>query len=66
MATGRRPMLTSIDPNLQTVGRVAAEHLLAAIEGEPRPGVHLIAPRLVVRESTAAIPRPRTDPRGNG
>jgi LacI family transcriptional regulator len=54
MVTGRRPLLTSIDPNLPTVGRVAAEHLLSAIDGEPRPGVHLIAPRLVVRESTAA------------
>jgi LacI family transcriptional regulator len=62
MATGRRPMLTSIDPNLHTVGRVAAERLLAAIDGKPSEGVHLIAPRLVVRESTAAAPhlRPRT------
>ncbi len=56
MVTGRRPMLTSIDPNLSTVGRVAAEHLLAGIEGAPRRGLHLIAPRLVVRESTAARP----------
>jgi LacI family transcriptional regulator len=54
MVTGRRPTLTSIDPNLHTVGRVAAEHLLAAINGQPRQGLHLIAPRLVVRESTAA------------
>jgi len=60
MATGRRPMLTSIDPNLHTVGRVAAEHLLAAIDGKSPQGVHLIAPRLVVRESTAATPHPRT------
>jgi LacI family transcriptional regulator, galactose operon repressor len=58
MATGRRPMLTSIDPDLHTVGRVAPEHLLAAIDGEPRPGLHLITPRLVVRESTAAILTP--------
>jgi LacI family transcriptional regulator len=59
MVTGRRPMLTSIDPNLHRVGQVAAEHLLAAIDGERAPGVHLIAPRLVVRESTAAA-RPAT------
>jgi LacI family transcriptional regulator, galactose operon repressor len=63
MVTGRRPMLTSIDPNLSTVGRVAAEHLLAGIEGAPRRGLHLIAPRLVVRESTAARP---ARPRGGG
>ena len=62
MVTGRRPTLTSIDPNLHTVGRVAAEHLLAAIDGTPPRGVHLIAPRLVVRESTAATRRPRSDP----
>ena len=61
MVAGRRPMLTSIDPNLQTVGRVAAEHLLAAIDGRPSQGLHLIAPRLVVRESTAAAPPPRQD-----
>ena len=53
MVTGRRPTLTSIDPDLQTVGRVAAEHLLLAIDGRPPRGVHLVAPRLVVRESTA-------------
>jgi|tagenome__1003787_1003787.scaffolds.fasta_scaffold20685411_1 LacI family transcriptional regulator len=62
MATGRRPMLTSVDPDLHTVGRVAAEHLLAAIDGEPRPGLHMIAPRLVVRESTAADPHPAAPP----
>jgi LacI family transcriptional regulator len=56
MVAGRRPMLTSIDPNLPTVGRVAAQHLLAALEGAPRRGLHLIAPRLVVRESTAPDP----------
>ena len=61
MATGRRPMLTTIDPNLHNVGRVAAEHLLAAIDGEPRQGVHLIAPRLVVRESTPGPRHPRID-----
>ena len=56
MVTGRRPMLTSVDPDLHSVGRVAAEHLLLAIDGRPRQGVHLVAPRLVVRESTG----PRT------
>jgi LacI family transcriptional regulator, galactose operon repressor len=54
MVAGRRPMLTSVDPNLHSVGRLAAEHLLAAIDGRPARGVHLIAPRLIVRESSAA------------
>jgi LacI family transcriptional regulator len=54
MVSGRRPLLTSVDPNLQTVGRVAAEYLLAAIDGRPSQGLHLVAPRLVLRESTAA------------
>ncbi len=56
MVTGRRPMLTSIDPDLPTVGRVAAERLLAAIDGAPAQGMHLIVPRLVVRESTGSTP----------
>jgi LacI family transcriptional regulator len=65
MVTGRRPTLTSIDPDLHTVGRVAAEHLLLAIDGRPRQGVHLVAPRLVVRESTgpATAHRPALLPR---
>jgi LacI family transcriptional regulator len=54
MVSGRRPLLTSIDPDLSTVGRVAANKLLAAIDGSPSPGIHLVSPRLVVRESSAA------------
>jgi len=54
MASGRRPLLTSIDPDLGTVGRVAANKLLDAIDGNPSPGVHLVSPRLVIRESSAA------------
>jgi LacI family transcriptional regulator len=52
MVAGRRPTLTSIDPDLHTVGQVAAQQLLLAIDGRPRQGLHLVAPRLVVREST--------------
>jgi DNA-binding LacI/PurR family transcriptional regulator len=36
------------------VGRVAAEHLLSAINGEPTHGVHTVPGRLVVRGSTIA------------
>jgi LacI family transcriptional regulator len=37
---------------LEDVGRVAAEHLLAAINGEPTNGAHIVPCRLVVREPT--------------
>jgi LacI family transcriptional regulator len=52
MALGALPPLTSIDMCLEEVGRVAAGHLLAAIGGEQRRGVHEVPGRLVVREST--------------
>jgi len=55
MATGCRPALTTVDPNLHEVGRVAAEQLLAAINGEPtQSGVHTVPGWLVVRASTGA------------
>jgi len=53
MAEACRPPLTTIDPNLSEVGRVAARELLAAIEGTPIGGVRTVACTLVVRESTA-------------
>jgi LacI family transcriptional regulator len=57
MAVGCRPPLTTIDPNLHDVGRVAAEHLLAVIDGEPpEGGLHTVPGWLVVRGSTAAKP----------
>jgi LacI family transcriptional regulator len=49
---------------LEDVGRVAAEHLLSAINGEPTHGVRTVPGRLVVRGSTAAAAgsgRPDTD-----
>ena len=52
MALGALPPLTSIDMCLQDVGRVAAEHLLAAIGGEPAHGKHTVPCQLIVREST--------------
>jgi LacI family transcriptional regulator len=42
------------DMCLEDVGRVAAEHLLSAINGEPTHGVHTVPCRLVVRRSTVA------------
>jgi LacI family transcriptional regulator len=49
-----RPPLTSVDLNLEALGRLSAELLLAAVDGDPRPGRHQVVPRLVVRDSTLA------------
>ena len=54
MVLGAEPPLTSVDMCLEDVGRVAAEHLLSAINGEPTHGVHTVPCRLVVRGSTVA------------
>ena len=54
MVLGAEPPLTSVDMCLEDVGRVAAEHLLSAINGEPTHGVHTVPCRLVVRRSTVA------------
>jgi LacI family transcriptional regulator len=52
MALASRPPLTTVDRNLHEVGRLAAEHLLAAIDGDPHPGTHTVPASLIVREST--------------
>ncbi|MGH3238355.1 MAG: LacI family DNA-binding transcriptional regulator, partial [Streptosporangiaceae bacterium] len=56
MTCGAEPPLTSIDMCLEDVGRLAAEHLLSAINGEPTRGVHTVPCRLVIRGSTDAPP----------
>jgi LacI family transcriptional regulator len=61
MALGADPPLTSIDMCLEDVGRVAAEHLLAAINDEPTHGMHTVPCRLVVRESTGPVPPDRAE-----
>ena len=48
-----RPPLTTVDLNLEAIGRRAGELLLAAIAGRPCPGVHALPCRLVIRESSA-------------
>ena len=58
MATACQPPLTSIDLDLEGLGRAAADLLLAAIDGTPAPGRHARACRLVIRESTAVGVRP--------
>jgi LacI family transcriptional regulator len=52
LAANARPPLTSIDINLEHLGRVAAQRLFAAIDGEPRSGVERLPCRLVTRAST--------------
>ncbi|WP_049567379.1 LacI family DNA-binding transcriptional regulator [Nonomuraea sp. SBT364] len=55
MALGCRPPLTTVDPNLGEIGRVAATHLLDVIGGAPhRGGVRTVPCGLVLRESTRA------------
>ncbi len=52
MSAYSHPPITSIDLNMETVGRLAAENLLAMIEGETRTGPFRIPCTLVPREST--------------
>jgi LacI family transcriptional regulator len=53
MVDGCRPALTSVDMDLEGIGRSAAELLLAAINGEPVAGRQTRPCRLVPRASTA-------------
>jgi LacI family transcriptional regulator len=50
-----RPALSTIDMNLELLGRRVAEELSLAINGEHNPGVHRLPVKLVPRESTASI-----------
>jgi LacI family transcriptional regulator len=54
LSTNARPPLTSIDLNLQELGRTAARALFAALDGTPRSGVEALPCRVVVRGSTAS------------
>jgi LacI family transcriptional regulator len=51
VAEAGRPPLTTVDLGLEEIGRRAGELLLAAIDGEPAPGTHVVGAHLVVRES---------------
>ncbi len=68
MALGADPPLTSVDMCLEEVGRVAAEHLLRAIDGEPSHGACTVPSRLVVRGSSvpAAPAGSGREPAGSG
>jgi LacI family transcriptional regulator len=49
---GSRPELSSIDMDLEKLGRRAAQQLFAAMEGDETPGVTTLPCRLVARGST--------------
>jgi LacI family transcriptional regulator len=51
IAEAARPPLTTVDLGLEEIGRRAGDLLLAAIDGQPAPGVHVVESHLVVRES---------------
>ncbi|HYY17954.1 MAG TPA: LacI family DNA-binding transcriptional regulator [Streptosporangiaceae bacterium] len=55
MATGADPPLTTVDVRLEEIGRLAGQHLLAAIGGRPERGVHTVPAELVIRDSTPAL-----------
>lgn len=52
MATASRPPLTTMDLELEELGRRAAQLLLEAIAGTAHRGLVTLQPRLVTREST--------------
>jgi LacI family transcriptional regulator len=64
MALGCQPPLTSIDMNLEGLGRAAANLLLTAINDGPSPGRHIHPCQLVARESTAVRVSPPKAPAG--
>ncbi|MFJ4845472.1 MULTISPECIES: LacI family DNA-binding transcriptional regulator [unclassified Streptomyces] len=52
LSTETRPPLTTIDMNLEVLGRTAAQHLFAAIDGQAGSGVHRMPCSLTIRDST--------------
>lgn len=55
LTTNSRPELTSIDANLQQLGRTAAQRVFAALDGvDVGTGTHYLPSRLVIRGSTVA------------
>jgi LacI family transcriptional regulator len=55
MALGANPPLTTVDVRLEEIGRLAGQHLLAAIGGDPERGVRTVASQLVIRDSAPAL-----------
>lgn len=55
LTSGARPPLTSVDMNLEEVGRAAAHALFTAIGGGRRSGIEALPCRVVIRGSTAPL-----------
>ncbi|HLT62543.1 MAG TPA: LacI family DNA-binding transcriptional regulator [Microlunatus sp.] len=55
LSTNARPPLTSIDMNLEQLGRTAARALFDALDGRPRSGVEKLPCRIVLRGSTTPL-----------
>ena len=51
MIEGSRPALTTVDLDIETIGRLAARHLVTTIEGGRPPRRTVVTPRLVLRDS---------------
>lgn len=56
LTTNTRPQLTSVDMNLEQVGRIAARRLFEAIEGKAAGGIEELPCRIVTRESSVPVP----------
>jgi LacI family transcriptional regulator len=52
IASDANPPLTTIDMNLEVVGKTAAAALVDAIQGNPRHGIERVPCRLITRQST--------------
>ncbi|GGN91955.1 LacI family transcriptional regulator [Actinoplanes lobatus] len=55
LAANARPPLSTIDMNLEQLGRLAAQRLFAAIGGTLGSGTETVPCRLITRESTAPV-----------
>ncbi|ASO20796.1 LacI family transcriptional regulator [Actinoalloteichus hoggarensis] len=55
LTASSRPPLTSVDMNLEELGRTAARHLFHAIDGERHGGIVTLPVRLVIRETTGDV-----------
>lgn len=55
MSLASRPPLTTVDMRLESLGRTAAELLLAKLAGEETHGLQYVKPRLIPRESTLGL-----------
>jgi LacI family transcriptional regulator len=52
VAAATRPPLTTVDPNIHELGRMAGKRLIEMIDGDPQSGIDRLPCRLVVRAST--------------